>query len=397
MKQRLSEDALLLQGQPMFKLLSRVKQIEANDAARKIYHFEIGDPDFDTPEVVKSALYKSVAGGRTHYTDSAGLYEFRDAVRNSIKRSHNFLPEISQVVAVPGANSVIYTTLKVLLNPGDDVILPDPSFPTYASAINFARVKPVYIPLRENLGFRWDMDELERSVTSKTKLIIINSPGNPTGGIFTEDDIKRIYQIAEKHNLFILSDEVYSTILFGDTAFYSPAVFDECKDRVIILDSFSKKYAMTGWRQGFAVAPIDVAEKIALYIMTVNSCVSPFLQEASIAALTKGQTAEAAMTAEYEKRCNLMVDLLNEIPGVDCHKPSGALYCFPNISGSGMTSQEFADFALEHNVALLPGTDFGASGEGFIRLCFANSTANIEAGLKLLKDAVTNKISKTGE
>ena len=390
MKYRLSSAADNLIGQPMYKLLSRIKEMERS--GKDIVHFEIGDPDFDTPDNIKAAASRALENGNTHYTDSMGLYEFRETIRQHTQKVRGFTPDVEQVVAAPSANSIIYMAVRCLVNPGDDVVVSDPCFPTYTSVLNFCGVNGVGVPLREKNGFRLDVDELESKITPKTRLIIVNSPNNPTGSVMHRHELERVYEVARKHDAFLLSDEVYHSMIYSDIPFYSPSILDRCKERVIVLDGFSKTHAMTGWRLGMVTGPEDFTRKLGLTIQTIVSCVSPFIQEAGIEALTGPQEPLARMMEVYKERRDTMVSGLNDIPGVFCHMPDGALYCFANITGTGMDSQAFADFALDAGVGLLPGTDFGPSGEGFIRLCYATSTERIKEGIKRLKDALSEKL-----
>lgn len=389
MSYRLAEAANRLEGQPMFKLLSKIKEMERN--GKNVIHFEIGDPDFDTPENVKNAAIHAIKAGNVHYADSMGTHRFREIVQNNNKVSRGFIPDINQILVVPGANSAIYMAVRCLVNPGDDVIISDPCFPTYTSVMSFCGVNAIKVPLREENGFRLNVDELESKITNKTRLIIVNSPNNPTGSVCYPEELERIYEICEKHDIYLLSDEVYSRMNYGEIPFFSPSTLDLCKKRVIVLNGFSKTFAMTGWRLGVVIGPPDVIEKMGLTVQTIVSCVSPFIQEAGVEAISGNQETVNTMMKTYKARRDCMVSMLNDIPGITCQNPGGAFYCFPNISKTNMTSKDFADFALSAGIALLPGTDFGDMGEGFVRLCYANSLANIKTGLLQLKNAVIEK------
>jgi len=317
------------------------------------------------------------------------MYEFREVVASVTQKSRGFTPTIEQVVITPGANIIIYYAICCLVNSGDEVVVPDPGFPTYYSVINFCGVKPVRVPLREINGFRMNPQDLRDVMTGHTRLIILNSPQNPTGAVLTPEEIFEIYQIAEEYDVYIYSDEVYSRMLFENAIFCSPSVYDSCKHRTILANGFSKAFAMTGWRLGAVIAPTDVAEKMALLLETTSSCVSPFVQRAGIEAAVGDQERTRAMVREYRERRDIIVEELNKIPGVSCLMPGGAFYVFSNITGTGLSSEEFSEFALEEaGVALLPGTNFGRYGEGFIRLCYANSQSNIRREMTRLKKAV---------
>ncbi|VDB00609.1 Aspartate aminotransferase [Olavius algarvensis spirochete endosymbiont] len=387
MEYRLSDAAHNLHGQPMFKMLGRIQELERE--GKEIIQFEIGDPDFSTPENITNVAIESLVNGEVHYTSSYGMYEFREVVASVTQNSRGFTPAIEQIVITPGANIIVYYAIRCLVNPGDEVVVPDPGFPTYYSVIDFCGVKPVRVPLREENGFRMNPQDLRDVITKRTRLIILNSPQNPTGAVITPEEILEIYQIAEEHDVYIYSDEVYSRMLFANALFCSSSVYDSCKRRTILANGFSKAFAMTGWRLGAVIAPTDVAEKMALLLETTSSCVSPFVQRAGIEAAIGDQEGTRAMMREYRKRRDIIVEELNNIPGVTCLMPGGAFYVFPSVVGTGLSSKEFADFALEEaGVALLPGTNFGQYGEGFVRLCYANSQSNIRRGMARLKTAV---------
>ena len=388
MKYRLTEAAYKLEGQPMFKLLSRVQELER--AGKDIIHFEIGDPDFATPQNIVDSAINSLNNGEMHYTSSKGLYDFRKAVVDVTEKSRGFHPDIDQVVITPGANIIIYYAIKCLVEPGDEVIVPDPGFPTYYSVMKLCDVVPVRVPLREENGFRMNPYDVRKLITDKTRLIILNSPQNPTGALMKPEEVKEIYEIAEEKDIYIYSDEIYVRMIFDDSVkFSSPSFYDKCKKRTILANGFSKAFAMTGWRLGTVIAPLDIAEKMALLLETTSSCVSPFIQRAGIEAVMGCQSGTNKMMKEYKKRRDLIVSKLNNIKNITCLNPGGAFYVFPNIKNTGLTSLEFSDFALDKaGIALLPGTNFGKFGEGYVRLCYANSQKNIEVGMERLKKAV---------
>jgi aspartate aminotransferase len=384
----LSKAALNVEGQPMFKMLDRVQRLER--AGRNILHFELGEPSFDTPSNIIDAACEALKRGDTHYSNSMGVYAFREVIQQATKASRGFYPDIEQILVTPGANAIIYLAVSCLVNPGEEVIVPDPGFPTYHSAIRYCGAIPVRVPLYQKNQFRLDPDDLRKSITDRTRLIIINSPSNPTGGLMKPDEIDEVARIAEEFDLYLLSDEIYARMIFQDSGvFHTPALRDRCKERTIIINGFSKAFAMTGWRLGVAIGPEAVIEKMGLVLQTIVSCVPPFIQQAGIEAIQGDQSAVAAMLSDYQKRCEFMVDGLNHIDGITCVRPSGALYAFPDISGTGMSSNEFAFFALEKaSVALLPGNNFGANGEGFVRMCYVNSVENIGKAIDQLSAAL---------
>ena len=384
----LSIAALNVEGQPMFKVLDKVQKLERS--GREILHFELGEPNFDTPPNIVEAAITAIKSGETHYANSMGLYALREVVQQTTHISRGFKPEIDQILVTPGANAIIYLAVSCLVNPGEEVLVPDPGFPTYYSAIRYCGAIPVPVPLYERNQFRLNPDDLRKRITSKTRLIIINSPSNPTGAVMTVEEIDEVARIAAEHDIYLLSDEIYARMVFdGEKKFHTPAILDQCKERTIIINGFSKAFAMTGWRLGVAIGPKEVIEKMGLVVQTIVSCVPPFIQLAGIEAIKGDQSAIREMLSEYQQRRDVLVEGLNSIPGIQCVKPEGALYAFANISGTGMTSEEFADFALEKaGVALLPGNNFGEYGEGFIRLCYVNTLEKIERALKQLKQAL---------
>jgi aspartate/methionine/tyrosine aminotransferase len=390
---RLAKAANHIDGQPMFKVLARVNELERG--GRSIVHFEIGDPDFNTPLHVKEAAFQALLNGKTHYTSSMGLTEFREAARQATLRSRGFLPLLDQVLVTPGANVIIYYVVRCVVDPGEEVIVPDPGFPTYYSVLKFTGAVPIRVPLREKDGFRIDPDAIRKRITSRTRLVILNSPHNPTGAVLTPSAIDEIAQIAEDHDIYLLSDEIYARMLY-DYPFRSPSARDHCRARTIIANGFSKSYAMTGWRLGVAIGPEHLIERMGLLLQTTTSCVSPFIQEAGIAALSGDQEPIKVMVEEFKRRRNVLVDGLNELPGVSCVMPDGAFYAFANISGTGMTSEKFAEYMLEEaGVALLPGPNFGEYGEGYVRLCYVTSRENIVRGLEAMRTALKKRKVKS--
>ncbi|OGG61124.1 hypothetical protein A3C87_03160 [Candidatus Kaiserbacteria bacterium RIFCSPHIGHO2_02_FULL_49_34] len=388
MKYRLTRFAQSLDGQPMFKVLAKVQEMQRQ--GKDIIHFEIGDPDFGTPQNVVDAACLALQTGKTHYAPSIGITELREAVRLATQRSRGFLPDLEQVLITPGANIAIFYAVQCLVEPGDEIIVPDPGFPTYYSVIKACGAVPVRVPLREANQFRMHPDDVQSRITSKTRMIMLNSPNNPTGSVMTGGEIRRIAEIAKAHDLYLFSDEIYARMYFADgITFSSPSYLDQCKERTIVVNGWSKAFAMTGWRVGAVVGPHDVIAKMDLMLQTTSSCVPPFVQYGALEAITGDQSEVQHMTHEYQERMQLLVDGLNDIPGIRCLEPGGALYVFPNITGTGMTSEEFANFALDKaGVALLPGTNFGEYGEGYIRMCVVNSRENIVEGVHRLKQSL---------
>jgi aspartate aminotransferase len=382
----ISKIAHKIDGQPMFKILEEVKKLERK---KTIIHFEIGDPDFQTPSNIIRSAYNAMKDGYTHYTSSYGLEEFRREICNATKISRGFLPKIDQVLVTPGANIAIYYAVLCLVDPGKEVIVPDPGFPTYYSTLKMCNVKPVRVPLKEKNNFRMSPEDIESKITSKTRLIIINSPNNPTGSVMTKDELKRTYEIAEKHDLYIYSDEIYARMIYENSKFNSPSIYDKCKKRVIISNGFSKSFAMTGWRLGAVIGPKLVIDKMNLLLQTTSSCVSPFIQKAGIEAISGNQKKIKQMMKEYQKRRDVLVKGLNSIPNMQCIKPQGAFYVFANIKNTGKSSEQIADFLLKDaGVAVLPGTNFGKQGEGYIRLCYATNLENIKKGIIRIKKSM---------
>jgi len=375
-------------GQPMFKLLDKVKKLEVE--GKEIIHFEIGDPDFRTPENISNAGIKAIKNGFTHYVSSSGLTEFRQKICETTEVSRGFKPNIDQVLVTPGANIAIFYAISCIVNPGEEVIVPDPGFPTYFSTIKMCNTKAVHVPLLESNKFRMNPKDIENSITEKTRMKIINSPQNPTGSVMTKEEIRMTYEIAEKHDLYLYSDEIYARMVYKDSVFNSPSVYDKCQERTIISNGFSKAFAMTGWRLGAVIGPSNVVEKMKLLLETTSSCVPPFIQKAGIEAIEGEQTSQKSMYDEYEQRRNIVVDGINSIHGLSCITPGGAFYVFINIKKTGMTSESFCDYILEDaGVAILPGTSFGEFGEGFVRICYAVNQDKIKNALERIKKSIS--------
>ncbi len=367
-----------------FEVLARARALEAQ--GRTVIHMEIGEPDFDTPEHIVAAAIEALQRGETHYTPAAGILPLREAIAAHIAQTRGVEVEPDQVVVTPGAKPIMFFTMLALLEPGDECVYPNPGFPIYESMIHFTGAKAVPAPLRMENDFRFDVDELAGLVNERTKLLIINSPANPTGGVLTRADLERIAELSERYGFYVLSDEIYSCILYDGTH-ESIISVPGMKARTILLDGFSKTYAMTGWRLGYGIFPPELTPHIVRLQVNSNSCAAAFTQWAGIAALTGPQEPVEQMVAEFRRRRDLIVDGLNRLPGVRCLLPRGAFYAFPNIEGTGLSSKELADKLLEEaGVATLTGPSFGVHGEGFLRLSYATSIENIQEGLERMGD-----------
>lgn len=369
-----------------FEMLAKAKELERQ--GKSVIHFEIGEPDFNTPENVKEAGIKAIRENYTHYSPTQGILELREAVSEYISKTRDIKVTPDEVIITPGGKDVIFGTMLSLLDEGDEAIYPNPGYPIYESAIRLVGAKPVPMPLREENDFAFDRHEFEKLVSPKTRLIVINSPANPTGGILSYEDLEFIADIAKKNDIMILSDEIYSRIVY-EGKFVSIASLPGMKERTIILDGFSKTYAMTGWRLGYAVANKEVIEALKRVAVNSFSCVATFVQMAGIEALRGPQDEPERMRKEYEERRNLIVQGLNEIPGFSVKMPKGAFYAFPNVKKVGKPSKELADYLLyEAGVCTLSGTAFGEYGEGYLRFSYATSKENIIEGLKRVKQAI---------
>ena len=371
-----------------FEVLVKAKALEAQ--GRDIIHLEIGEPDFDTPSNIIEAGCDALRKGFTHYGPSAGLMELREIVAQHVSETRRVHVTPDEVVVVPGGKPVIFFSILALAEDGDEIIYPNPGFPIYESMINYVGAKAVPIRLREELEFRLDVDELAGLINDRTKLIILNSPQNPTGGVLTKEDITAIARAIGDRNIMVLSDEIYSQLIFEGED-YSIMSIDGMKERTILLDGFSKTYAMTGWRMGYGVMRADLATHISRLMTNSNSCTASFTQVAGIEALRGPQDVVDTMRAEFKKRRDVMVAGLNKIKGFSCRLPHGAFYVFPNIKETGWRSKKLADALLDDaGVAALSGTAFGDFGEGYLRFSVANSIENIEKALDRI-DAWTKK------
>jgi aspartate aminotransferase len=367
-----------------FEVLARAKAMEATGA--KVIHLEIGEPDFPTAPHIVEAAVEALRSGQTHYVPAPGVPPLREAVAAFLERTGRMRVSPDRVIVTPGAKPIMFFTIMALCGDGDEVLYPDPSFPMYESITAFAGAVPVPIPLREGNEFRIDTDELERLVTDRSKLLIINSPHNPCGSSLTRADCEAIADIAQRHDLTVLTDEVYWAIRYGQEPHASVLDVDGMADRTILLDGWSKTFAMTGWRLGFGVFPPALVEPVTRLVINSVSCTSAFSQYAAIAALQGPWEPVEQMVAEFRRRRDVIVAGLNYIPGISCLEPQGAFYVFPDITGTGLTSARLAALLLQDaGVAALAGTAFGTFGEGFLRFSYANSVENIQAALAAVR------------
>ncbi len=367
-----------------FEVLVRARALEAQ--GKDVVHLEIGEPDFDTPPHVVEAGKTALDEGYTHYVPTYGLPELREAIAEHVSATRGISATPDQVVVTPGAKPVMFFALLALAEDGDEVIYPDPGFPIYESVIRFVGAKPVPVPLREERDFGLDVNELKDLVTDRTRLIILNSPQNPTGGMLTPEDLEAIAEVAVARGIPVLADEIYCRLTY-DEPFASIAGYEGMQDLLIILDGFSKTYAMTGWRIGYGVMPPDLCNQMTLLMVNSNSCTAALTQRAALAALTGPQEPVDEMVAEFRSRRDLFVAGLRNIPGIRCPVPKGAFYVFPNIADLGLSSKQFADRLLEEGgVAALAGSDFGECGEGYIRFSYANSETNIQKAVDRIAD-----------
>jgi aspartate aminotransferase len=362
-----------------FEVLARAQALEAQ--GRKVVHLEIGEPDFDTPRFIRKAAADALESGFTHYGPSAGLAEFRKVIAEQWSKERGIPCDADNVVVTPGGKPIMFFAMMALLEAGDEVLYPNPGFPIYESVANFLEARAIPLVLKEANEFDLDVRELESKITSRTRLLVLNSPHNPTGAVLKPETVEAIAAIARKHRFWILSDEIYAKIQY-DGRHLSIASLPGMAERTIVLDGFSKTYAMTGWRLGFGIMEKTLAKHVSRLMTNSNSCTATFVQKAGLAALTGPQDEVRAMTEEFRVRRGVIVEGLNQIPGVRCFMPHGAFYAFPNITGTGFKSAELAKMMLEEaGVACLSGTAFGAAGEGYLRLSYANSTENIRTAL----------------
>ena len=376
----------------MFQILARCRELEK--AGRHIRHFELGDPNFETPGPISSAAIQAITSGNTHYQPSRGNNDLIEAVQMTTSFSRRFFPEKIQITVTTGANSAIFYTLKAICDPGDEVLLPNPFFPTYIAACHLAGATEVLYPLMPGAGFIPDITGIEALITKKTKAILVNSPSNPTGAVFDEETIASLYRLAIKHDLYLISDEVYARMIFGDSAtFVTPAKFDHCLERTIVINGFSKTFAMTGWRIGVVIAPPTLSEKITLISESIVSCVPGFVQDAARQALLSPLSTTKPMYEAYRRRQIALCSEFSKVEGMSCSLPQGAMYVFPSIKNIATSSERFAYHLLnETGVATVPGVYFGALGESHLRFSCAGEDADIEGLSELFKAAIANYV-----
>jgi aspartate aminotransferase len=365
-----------------FEVLARARRLEAT--GRHIVHLEIGEPDFATPDNITEAAVSALHAGFTHYTPAGGILEAREAVAGFVSRRLGVETDPLEVVLVPGSKNVLLFVLLACTEPGDEVIFPDPGYPVYASLVNFLGAVPVPVRLREDRNFRMDLDELASLVTPRTRILILNTPQNPTGGVLTREDVEFVSRLAVEHDLLVVADEIYSQIVYG---FDHVSVLSQpgMKERTVLMDGMSKAYAMCGWRLGYGVAPRELAASMETLMINSSSCAAAFAQMAVIEAFEspESEAAVARMVSQFERRRDLVVDALNSMEGVRCQRPEGSFYAFPNVEDTGLGERELADGLLqEAGVALLPGTAFGAAGAGFLRLAYTQAEADLRKGLE---------------
>jgi len=367
-----------------FDVMVRARALEAQ--GREVIHLQLGEPDFDTPAHIIEAGVEALRSGETHYTPPAGIPELRQAIADEVSRTRGVTVEPEHVVVTPGGKPIMFFLILALAGEGDEVVYPDPGFPIYGSVVNFTGAKAVPLPIREERDFRFDLDELRSLVNERTKLVIINSPANPTGGLLTDEELRELARLAVEYDFVVMSDEIYRRIVYGD--FDQPSIisYPGMQERTVILDGFSKTYAMTGWRLGYGVMPQDIAAAVTRLAINCNSCTPGFTQIAGVAALTGPQEPVEQMVAEFQRRRDVIVAGLNDIPGVTCKLPLGAFYAFPNISHYG---DNIADYLLqEAGVATVDGSAFGDHGKGYLRISYANSLDNIEKALDRMRAAL---------
>jgi aspartate/methionine/tyrosine aminotransferase len=366
-----------------FEVLMRARALEAQ--GKRIIHLEIGQPDFPTPQHVKDAAKRALDEGWTGYGPTPGFPDFREAIAEYISRTRGISVTGGNVVVVPGGKPIMFFTMMAVLEPGDEVIYPNPGFPIYESMINFLGATPVPMPLVESRGFSFDLDTFEQKLSSRTKMVVLNSPANPTGGMIPREDLAKMAALLRERDVLVLSDEIYSRICYG-SAPSSITQFDGMLGKTVILDGFSKTYSMTGWRLGYGVMPLWLVDAVDKLMVNSNSCTASFTQRAGLAALQGPQDAVDTMVAEFRRRRDAIVKGLNEIPGFRCSVPDGAFYVFPNVSGTGMPSRDLADMLLnDAGVACLSGTAFGSYGDGYLRFSYAASLENIDEALSRIR------------
>ena len=376
-----------LKPEGAYQVLARAQQMEAE--GNEIIHLEIGQPDFETFSNVSLAGIRAIAAGRTRYTPPAGTPSLREIIAEDGGRQRGLQFQPDEVVVSPGAKPNLFFPTLALVEPGDEVIYPDPGFPTYEAMIRVAGGVPVPVPLREEKNFSFDLEAFDRLVSTRTRLIILNSPSNPTGGVIPSADLEHIADRARRYDCWVMSDEIYSRIVYDGLKASSIASLPGMQARTVIVDGFSKTYAMTGWRLGYGIMPRELAQRVGLLLTHSIGSTAQFTQDAGVEALTGPQEQVDVVVAEYQRRRDVIVSGLNAIPGIRCQKPHGAFYVFPNIQATGTGSNELANMILEQGkVSLLPGSSFGKNGEGYLRLSYATSIENIRRGLERIQSVL---------
>ena len=383
---RLADRMNLLKTESAFVVLAKASEMERQ--GRDIIHLEIGDTDFDTPSSIVEEAYAQLKAGKTHYCPSTGVLELREAACEWLRRDGRGEYSPNEIVVGPGGKPFLYYTIMATAGPGDEVIYPDPGFPVYESVALYAGATPVPLPILEENNFRFTPDDLRARVTDKTRLLILNYPHNPTGGTLTRTELEAIAEIAVENDIIVLSDEVYAHMLF-EGEHVSLGTLPGMRERTIMLETFSKTYAMTGWRLGFIAAPETLADPLAQLITNSVSCVPPFIQLAGAKGLLEDQSESRAMMDDFRRRRDIFIGGLNEVEGISCQYPDGAFYAFPNVSRIPMSADDFADYLLDDaGVATLPGSAFGVHADNHLRMCFANSVENLERAVDRIADAV---------
>ncbi len=383
----LAESMSRLGTETAFEVLAKAKKLEAQ--GKDIIHLEIGEPDFDTPSNIKEAAKKAIDDGYTHYGPSAGLPELREVIAEEVQKTRGVDCNPDQIVVTPGAKPIMFFCIMACVDPGEEVIYPNPGFPIYESVINFIGAKPVPLPLLEEKEFSFSVDDLRDRVSDRTRMIILNSPQNPTGGVLSKEHIEAVAQISLERDIIVLTDEVYSRILYAgehESILSIPGM----QDKTILLEGFSKTYAMTGWRMGYGAMPETLAEQVAKLMVNSNSCTASFTQIAGIEALTGPQDESEKMVTEFKIRRDAIVEGLNSIEGISCLSPHGAFYVFPNVKEVPMNCEKLQDYLLDDaGVACLSGTSFGEYGDGYLRFSYANSVENIKEALQRMEKATS--------
>jgi aspartate aminotransferase len=386
---RIAAAVARLGSENAFEILARARELESR--GRRVVHMEIGEPDFDTPENIKKAAVDALYDNHTHYTPSSGLVTLRATIAEYASRFRRVTPEWlpENIVVSPGAKPVIWNTLSALLGPGDEFVYFDPAYPAYASCASYLGASIQAIPLLESRNWRMDLDELGRRVSAKTKVVVINSPHNPTGGVLTKGDLEYIADLAQRFDFLVLADEIYSRNFYLDSEYVSIASLPGMRERTIVVDGFSKAYAMTGWRLGYALMPAELARTVTLFNNNTFSCVATFVQMAGVAALTGPDDAVLRMNEIFRARRDRLIEGLNAIRGISCLLPEGAFYAFPNVSSITSDDRALAKFLLEEGgVACGGGSSFGAAGKGYLRFSYAASLDDIDWALQSIKETV---------